>query len=173
MNLYLKAAIASLIFAAAANAHADIQEYAVSEIFNDGVTVGGATFNGTFNFDTTTLQLTNLQGVLTDANGTSPLAVIYGPVTGQYNDPTSTYETVVNDPSTATNLFLSLVVNNANPTIDTGSSIYGDYSTLGSNFLFGTETSATITAVPLPSALPLLASGLIGLGAFARKRTQA
>ncbi len=168
MKSLVKAAIASAIIAAAANAQAD-QEYTVMEMFNDGAT-NGAMFNGTFDFNTTTLELTNLQGTLTDMNGSTMLSMVYGPATGQFYDPSSTYAQIVDNLSSPA-IDVSLVVNNTMPTMDTLNSSYIDATSGG--YLYGTEVSATITAVPVPAALPLLATGLLGLRAFGRKSRKA
>jgi hypothetical protein len=172
MKGFFKPAIATFMLALAGNAQAYIQAYTVSEVFSDG-TKNGATFKGSFDFDTATEQLTNLSGVLKDANGTQNLGVdwyaINGQVGGQAYVSNATYELAVKNISSASKLFVGIVVNNAIPTLDTFNSMYSD--NVGSKTLNGTEVSATITAVvPLPSALPLLASGLLGLRLVVRKR---
>ena len=171
MKGLIKPAIATLFMALVGNAQAAVQEYTVTENFTDG-TVGGATFKGRFDFDTTTEQLTNLHGVLRDANGVEHLAVdwfaYYGQLGGQAYDSASTYELAVNNISSASELFIGIVVNNTDPTLDTFNSVFVD--NLGGTALSGTELSATIkTVVPLPSALPLLVSGLLGLRLVLRK----
>jgi hypothetical protein len=118
MKCLINPAFASLILILAGNAQADIQEYTVTENFMDG-TNNGATFKGSFDFDTVTEQLTNLHGVLKDADGTRHLGVdwfaAYGQAGGQAYDGDSTYELAVKNLSSASDLYVGIVVNNTDP----------------------------------------------------------